>query len=158
MTFFTKRFDELSNSEIHEIFRLRSEVFVVEQNCVYQDIDGKDPVALHCYIQLENGDITAYTRIFDKGDYHSDKTSIGRVIVNPKYRRAGYGIQIMNYSIEQCEELFGKVSIEIGAQQYLRKFYNDLGFEETGHDYLEDGIPHTTLIFPADGFEKRTKA
>jgi ElaA protein len=137
---------------------LRAEVFVVEQNCIYQDIDGKDPLALHCFLVLTNGEIAAYTRIFDQKKYHLDKTSIGRVIVNPTQRREGYGIAIMKYAIAECERLFGQITIQIGAQQYLRKFYKDLGFEETGHDYLEDGIPHTTLLFPAHAFEKRTKA
>lgn len=156
MNFITKTFDELTNLEIHEILRLRSEVFVVEQNCVYQDIDGKDLDALHCFLVLENGEIAAYTRIFDQKKYHDEKTSIGRVIVNPTHRRKGFGIAIMDYSINECERLFGKIPVQIGAQQYLRKFYKELGFEETGHDYLEDGIPHTTLIFPSHAFQKRT--
>lgn len=156
MTFITKTFKDLTILELHEILRLRAAVFVVEQNCVYQDIDGKDVDALHCFLLLDNGEIAAYTRIFDQKKYHNDKTSIGRVIVNPAHRRKGYGIEIMKYSINECERLFGKIAIQIGAQQYLLKFYKAFGFEETGDDYLEDGIPHTTLIFPSDAFEKRT--
>lgn len=150
--YITQSFNDLDNNTLYELLRLRSEVFVVEQNCVYLDLDNKDQDALHCYIQLENGDITGYTRIFNIGKCYNDFTSIGRVIVNPQYRRQNFGKEIMKYSIKECEKIFGQHPIKIGAQQYLRKFYHELGFKETGNDYLEDGIPHTTLIFPKDGF------
>lgn len=138
-----KRFKELSLNELYSVLQLRAEVFVVEQNCVYQDIDGKDEKALHV-IGYYNGEIVAYTRIFDKG-YYFDETSIGRVVVSPKYRDKKWGYQLMQVSIDAIKEYFNDTKITISAQQYLTKFYQSLGFVQTSEVYLEDDIPHVQM-------------
>lgn len=138
-----KPFKELSLNELYSILQLRSEVFVVEQNCVYQDIDGKDEKALHV-IGYYNGEIVAYTRIFDKG-YYFDETSIGRVVISPKYRDKKWGYQLMQVSIDAINEYFNDTKITISAQQYLTKFYQSLGFVQTSEVYLEDDIPHVQM-------------
>lgn len=136
-----KSFDELTTTELYDLLQLRSEVFVVEQDCVYQDVDGKDQKAIHV-LGYDAGHLAAYTRIFKAGDYF-DMTSIGRVVVSPKSRGLDYGKEVMKASIA-----FAKAEhpIKISAQCYLKKFYNDLGFQETGKEYLEDGIPHMEMI------------
>lgn len=139
-----KTFYELSTEELYQILRLRSEVFVVEQDCVYQDIDNKDQKALHV-LGVKNGQVVAYTRIFKPGDYF-ENTSIGRVVVSPDERQYGYGKEIMKASLQAIEARFPKNTVEISAQSYLLKFYNDLGFTSFGDEYLEDGIPHTRMI------------
>ena len=140
-----KTFDELSTEELYQILRLRSEVFVVEQNCVYQDIDNKDQKALHV-LGLKNGGLVAYTRMFRPGDYF-ENASIGRVVVPKKQRKYGYGKQIMQVSLAALAQRFPKTSIEISAQKYLLKFYTDLGFTAVGEEYLEDGIPHVRMFY-----------
>ncbi|ADQ16885.1 GNAT family N-acetyltransferase [Leadbetterella byssophila] len=145
MTIACKPFDHLSIYELYDILALRSEVFVVEQNCPYQDPDGKDQKALHCIGRLA-GKIAAYTRIFDINQSYEGYLSIGRVIVNPEFRKMGLGKTIMEYSILQCRNLFGNHPIKIGAQLYLDKFYRELGFVPQGEPYMEDGIPHQIMI------------
>jgi len=141
-----KKFSELSTEEIYNILKLRSEVFVVEQNCVYQDIDEKDKKATHLFIE-KNNEIIAYTRIFKKGDYYEENPSIGRVVVSKKERGKNLGKAIMLSSIEFIKkELEGK-KIELSAQKYLDKFYKELDFYCEGEDYLEDGIPHQRMFY-----------
>ncbi len=139
-----KSFDELSTKELYELLQLRSEIFVVEQDCVYQDLDGKDQKALHI-IGTKNNSIVAYTRIFKAGDYMA-QACIGRVAVKDGERKHGYGIAIMKASIKAVEEQFGESSIALSAQTYLKRFYNSLGFQEKGGEYLEDGIPHVVMV------------
>ncbi|EIJ38166.1 putative acyltransferase [Galbibacter orientalis DSM 19592] len=139
-----KSFSAITKEELYEMLQLRSEVFVVEQDCVYQDIDYKDQKALHVLGKKE-GKLVAYTRIFNSGDYF-DNPSIGRVIVKMEERKFGYGHTIMKASIEAIYERFEKQDIEISAQCYLRKFYNSHGFTQTSEEYLEDGIPHIKMI------------
>jgi ElaA protein len=139
-----KSFSELSTIELYEILQLRSEVFVVEQDCVYQDIDFKDQKALHV-IGLKNNKIIAYTRIFKSGDYF-EKASIGRVVVAKNERINKYGYLIMKASIEAISTFFNETTIKISAQKYLKKFYESLRFEMIGEEYLEDGIPHIGMI------------
>jgi ElaA protein len=124
--------------------RLRSEVFVVEQDCVYQDLDNKDQKALHVVGSKDNK-VVAYTRIFKPGDYFKN-TSIGRVVVAADQRKYGYGKQIMLASLQAIEQRFPNTIVEISAQTYLLKFYTELGFERIGEEYLEDGIPHVKMI------------
>ena len=140
----TKSFANLSNIELYAMLRLRSEVFVVEQNCVYLDIDNNDLEAHHTLGWIGN-ELVASTRLFDKNIMYDNYQSIGRVLTAPKYRRTGAGKELMNYSIKECERLFGKGPIKIGAQFYLKKFYSELGFEQTGEIYLEDGIEHIPM-------------
>ncbi len=142
-----KSLEELRSTELYEILALRSEVFVVEQNCVYQDPDYKDLNAWHCR-GLYDGQLAAYTRIFDIGKSFEGYLSIGRVLVSPRFRKHGFGKAIMEYSIAECYRRFGKHAIKIGAQSYLEKFYTELGFQTSGPEYLEDGIPHKIMIMP----------
>jgi len=141
-----KKFSELSTEEIYNILKLRSEVFVVEQNCVYQDIDEKDQKATHLFIE-KNNEIIAYTRIFKKGDYYEENPSIGRVVVSKKERGKKLGKEIMLNSIEFIKKEMEGRKIELSAQKYLDKFYKDLDFYSEGEDYLEDGIPHQRMFY-----------
>ncbi|MFK5957511.1 MAG: GNAT family N-acetyltransferase [Lutibacter sp.] len=140
----TKSFSELTTNELYAILQLRSEVFVVEQDCVYQDVDGKDQKALHV-IGVKNNKIIAYTRIFKPGDYFT-KASIGRVVVAKKEREFGYGHVIIKHSIKAIKKYFNETSIKISAQTYLKKFYESHGFLKIGEEYLEDGIPHIGML------------
>ena len=141
----TKTFYELDTEDLYQILRLRSEVFVVEQDCVYQDIDNKDQNAIHLYYK-ENSEIVAYTRIFKAGDYY-ENPCIGRVVVSKKNRGKDLGKKIMIDSIEYIKQNIKGEKIELSAQKYLDKFYKDLCFYKIGEDYLEDGIPHQRMIF-----------
>ncbi|WP_299548974.1 GNAT family N-acetyltransferase [Seonamhaeicola sp.] len=140
----TKSFSELTTRELYDLLQLRSEVFVVEQNCVYQDIDGKDQNALHV-LGYKEGILVAYTRIFKPGDYFED-ASIGRVVVAKDQRKYKYGYHIMEASIQAVNQHFNLSKIKISAQVYLKTFYNNLGFNEVGEEYLEDDIPHIVMI------------
>ncbi len=140
----TKSFKELRTQELYKLLQLRSEVFVVEQDCVYQDIDGKDQKALHI-LGFENETLVAYTRIFKSGDYF-ENASIGRVVVAETKRDKQYGKLIMEASIKAIKDNFSRNKITISAQVYLKKFYSDLGFKADGEEYLEDNIPHIKMI------------
>lgn len=139
-----KYFKELTKQELYSILQLRSEVFVVEQDCVYQDIDGKDQNALHV-LGFKNDALVAYTRIFKAGDYFK-QSSLGRVVVSKNERQYKYGYDIMKASIKAIKDVFNETTIIISAQVYLKKFYNSIGFYELGKEYLEDGIPHIEMI------------
>lgn len=140
-----KTFQDLTTQELYDILQLRSEVFVVEQDCVYQDIDGKDQKALHV-IGYKAQKIVAYTRLFKPGDYF-EFASIGRVIVSQAQRKYKYGYDIMHASIDAVKTHYNKTEIKISAQCYLKSFYGNLGFKEIGDEYLEDGIPHIGMIY-----------
>ncbi|WP_053976553.1 GNAT family N-acetyltransferase [Mangrovimonas xylaniphaga] len=139
-----KYFSELTVPELYDLLRLRSEVFVVEQDCVYQDVDNKDQKALHV-LGYEGDTLVAYTRLFKPGDYF-EQASIGRVVVVANRRKHKYGYQIMENSFEAISEYFNEKTIKISAQCYLQQFYNNLGFKEIGESYLEDGIPHIAML------------
>ena len=141
-----KKFNELTVDELYAILQLRSEVFVVEQNCVYHDPDGKDQYAWHL-MGLQDGKLVAYARIFNAGVTYPDP-SIGRVVTSPKVRHAGIGKLLMNYSIRTTHEELGKSTITIGAQFYLRNFYTSLGFQQCSDIYMEDGIQHIKMFLP----------
>lgn len=140
-----KPFNELSIIELYNLLQLRSEVFVVEQDCVYQDIDRKDQNALHV-IGYKNDRIVAYTRLFKPGDYFK-ASSIGRVVVAKNQRQFKYGYNIMEASIKAIKTHFNVTEIKISAQCYLKNFYNNLEFFEIGEEYLEDGIPHIAMLY-----------
>jgi len=140
----TKEFSELSTNELYDILQLRSEVFVVEQDCVYQDIDSKDQKAIHV-LGFKNNKLVAYTRIFKPGDYFNE-ASIGRVVVAKNERSFDYGHKIMQVSVQVIEEKFQVSKIKISAQLYLKKFYETHNFKQIGEGYLEDGIPHIAMI------------
>ncbi|WP_422089828.1 GNAT family N-acetyltransferase [Tenacibaculum ovolyticum] len=144
MKFLIKNFKELTTSELYEILQLRSEVFVVEQDCVYQDIDRKDQKALHV-IGIKEDKIIAYTRLFNSGQYF-DTPSIGRVVVKDTERKYGYGHDLIKASIQAIVDNYSENKITISAQTYLQKFYESHGFVKVGEEYLEDGIPHIKMI------------
>ena len=139
-----KSFEELSKLELYKILRLRAEVFIVEQNCVYQDIDDKDHKAHHVML-LKEESIIGYTRIFNPDDYF-DEASIGRVVISQKERHNNYGSDLMNASINFIHNQLQEQVIKISAQCYLEKFYKGLGFIPKGESYLEDGIPHVAMF------------
>ena len=139
-----KKFDELSASELYSIMQLRNEVFVVEQNCVYQDADDKDQPSLHL-CGWDGAKLVAYTRILPAGIAFTE-VSIGRVVTSPAYRGTGAGRLLMQESIKLAFSLFNCNKIKIGAQVYLTQFYQSLGFTVCGPEYLEDGIPHIEMI------------
>ncbi len=139
-----KKFSELTISELYDLLQLRSEVFVVEQDCVYQDIDGKDQEALHV-LGKKNNKIVAYTRCFKPG-YYFEQAAIGRVVVKDAERRFGYGHEIMKASHQAISEAYQTAEIKLSAQQYLVKFYEFHGYQQIGEGYLEDGIPHIAML------------
>jgi len=142
-----KTFDELTNSELYAMLTLRSRVFVVEQNCVFLDMDGLDADSHHL-LGYANGQLAAYTRILPQGLAYPDYPSIGRVVTAPEVRKKAYGFALMQESVRRLYCLYGEGSIKIGAQLYLKKFYNSLGFEQSGPVYLEDDIEHIPMIKP----------
>lgn len=147
MKWILKKYDELTTEEFHNILQLRINVFVVEQNCPYPELDGKDKMAYHFFAFTEEKpkQILAYTRIFKPGDYYK-KAAIGRVVVHPDFRNKKLGYQLIIKSIQQVKKLFNTSAIKIGAQTYLKKFYESHGFIKIGEEYLEDGIPHIYMV------------
>ncbi|MEO6405445.1 MAG: GNAT family N-acetyltransferase [Ferruginibacter sp.] len=139
-----KHFDELTAKELYKILRLRSEVFVVEQNCVYLDIDNKDLESYHL-AGYDGKDLVAYARLLAPGVAFKE-ASIGRVATHPTFRKTGAGKQLLTQAIDACLILFPTKEIKIGAQLYLKKFYTDFGFTQSSELYLEDGIPHIEMI------------
>jgi len=146
MAWYCKEFNELSVSELYAIMKLRNEVFVVEQDCVYQDADDKDQGSFH-YQGWLNEKLVAYTRILPPG-LAFPEPSIGRVVTHPDSRMLGLGRELMLRTIEETIKLFGNIPIRIGAQVYLQKFYSSLGFQPSGEVYLEDNIPHIEMVRP----------
>ena len=138
-----KKFNELSLDELYEILKLRAEVFIVEQNCAYQDVDDVDKEAYHVYLKDE-GKIVGYLRVIDKGN-RLDEVSLGRVI--SLKRRQGIGTALMRTGIEVAKEKFGAKIIKIGAQAYAKPFYEGCGFKQISGEYLEDGIPHIYMLY-----------
>jgi ElaA protein len=139
-----KKFDELSTTELYAILQLRNEVFVVEQNCPYQDADDKDQKSLH-FMGWDGATLAAYTRIIPQGISYTEP-SIGRVVTSPGYRGTGAGKELMKRSIEHTINSFNCTQIKIGAQLYLRAFYEALGFVQCSEQYLEDNIPHIEML------------
>jgi ElaA protein len=138
-----KSFNNLTNIELYQILQLRSEIFVVEQNCVYQDMDFKDQKALHL-LGTNNDMIVAYCRLFKAADYF-ENASIGRVVVNQNYRDKKLGHDLMKAAIAGIFEHFNEKKITISAQLYLKKFYESHGFITTSKVYLEDDIEHIEM-------------
>jgi ElaA protein len=144
LNWYTKSFEDLSVSELYEILTLRSEVFVVEQNCVFLDMDHKDQQSQH-FMGWNEGDLVAYCRILPPGLSYIEP-SIGRVVSSPRYRKTGAGRQMMEKAIAITRQQFGDQPIRIGAQLYLSNFYASLGFQAQGDVYLEDGIEHVEMV------------
>lgn len=139
-----KLFEDLSVNELYQVLTLRSEVFVVEQNCVFLDMDQKDQDSRHLMVWMGT-DLAAYCRILPPGLSYQEP-SIGRVVSSPRHRRTGAGRFMMEQAIEKTRQLYGNQPIRIGAQLYLKNFYGSLGFEPQGDVYLEDGIEHIEMI------------
>ncbi|MDQ0592146.1 ElaA protein [Chryseobacterium ginsenosidimutans] len=139
-----KTFEEFTVSELYAVLKARIDVFVIEQNCPYPDLDNYDQKAIHIWAE-ENGDVLAYCRIFDKGIKYNE-TSLGRVLTTEKARGKSLGKLLIKYAVEIIENRFYTSEIRISAQDYLLKFYSDFGFVDTGKKYLEDDIPHTEML------------
>ena len=139
---FYRKFVSLSRKEIHDLFLLRSEVFVVEQNCVYQDIDGKDEKAEHVLVK-KNNKIIAYARVLEDRD--PNKILIGRIVVTKKERGNSLGGYLLDFILKKIYEEEPNRTIKISAQAHLEKFYKDHGFKRTSNTYMEDGIPHISM-------------
>lgn len=139
-----KTFTELTPDELYAILRLRSEVFVVEQNCVFLDMDNKDQKSHHL-MGWRDGALVGYSRLLRQGISYME-SSIGRVVTSPAARRLGVGRDLLNTSIATLYTLYGKQPIRIGAQCYLTKFYASFGFVPKGEIYLEDGIEHIEML------------
>ncbi len=140
-----KKFNELTTLELYKILKIRSEVFVVEQECIYNDIDEKDLKSIHMWIENE-GEIAAYIRVVEKGLSYPEP-SIGRVLVASNERGKGYAKKIVKEGIRYITEVWKEDKIIIGAQVYLNKFYTELGFKQTSEEYDEDGIPHMDMQY-----------
>jgi ElaA protein len=139
-----KQFDDLTPEELYQILQLRNEVFIVEQNCPYQDLDNKDLKAFHL-MGIQQNKLLAYSRLIAPGISYSE-SSIGRVVSSPSVRKSGIGKKLMTESITQIRNLFHTDTIRIGAQLYLKKFYESFGFIQDGDTYLEDNIPHIIMV------------
>ena len=137
-------FDSFPPLILYDVLRLRSEVFVVEQNCAFQDIDRQDLDAHHLLGYSEAGELVTYARLFDAGKCYAE-ASIGRVIVAQPFRRYGLGRELMRQALAHSDALFGPQANKIGAQQHLEGFYNEFGYEQCGPMYVEDGIPHIPM-------------
>jgi len=144
MEFTFKHFTELSTDELYDILKLRAEIFVVEQDCVYNDLDGHDKNAIHQFLK-KNDEIVAYSRLLKPGSRFAD-FSIGRVVVKESERGTGLGIRMMEEAKAYILNNWKAEKIKISAQKYLQKFYEDLGFVVVSDEYLEDGIPHYGML------------
>lgn len=145
MEFVTRDFNELTNTELYKLLQLRVAVFIVEQNCLYQDLDGKDLKSYHMLV-FDKEMLIAVTRLVPPGISYEGYASIGRVATHIDHRRKGLGRLLMEKSIEECERLFPGYNIKISAQTYLIPFYESLQFEKFGSEYLEDDMPHHAMI------------
>ena len=141
-----KSFESLELSELYALLRLRSEVFVVEQDCVYQDIDNHDQEAKHLLGFSADGQLIAYVRVLPAGAYF-ERISIGRVITALSERGKGLGIQLMQEAMDRAIKEWGEHPIQISAQEHLQRFYENFGFHSQGETYLEDGIPHIRMDY-----------
>ena len=138
-----KAFQELTTEELYELLRVRSEVFVVEQNCVYQDLDGDDQKSIHLWLTVQ-GKVVALARVCPAGT-HMKEISIGRVVTTE--RDKGYGKQIMLHAIDAAIEHFGATVIDIEAQEYAKGFYESVGFRQSSETFMLDGIPHIKMTW-----------
>lgn len=141
-----KYFTNLTNNELYAIMRLRQRVFVLEQNCAFVDCDNLDQPAWHLMCYTDNGILAAYCRLLPLHVAYPSYASIGRVVSEPDLRRGGYGRQIMAEALKNCEKLFGNAPLKIGAQLYLKHFYESFGFIAIGQVYIEDDIEHILMI------------
>ena len=141
-----KHFNDLSLSEFHDLIALRIQIFVIEQDCPYQEVDGKDKIAFHLFFKNEKDEMIATTRILPQGISY-EEVAIGRVVVHEDHRGTGLGNQLMADSMSFVEKQFVKVSVRLSAQKHLENYYGKHGFKSTGKEYLEDGIPHIEMLY-----------
>jgi ElaA protein len=146
LSIISKAFDELTVHELYDMLRLRSEVFVVEQNCVFPDMDDKDQLCHHILFYNEDKVLVATARLVPAGVSYLDLMSIGRIVTSQLVRGTGIGKQLVDFCIAECYRLFGSAPIRIGAQLYAKKFYESFGFEQSSEVYDEDGIDHIKMI------------
>ena len=137
-------FDQLSTRQLYSLLELRCDIFIVEQNCAYPDIDGKDQKAHHLLGYNRENILVAYLRILAPGVSFKE-TCIGRVVVKTAYRKGGIGSQLMSTGIEHCRRLYPDTGIRISAQAHLDDFYKSMGFEKVSDVYIEDGVPHVQM-------------
>ncbi len=149
MHFIFKYFDDLTPSELYDLLQLREEVFQIEQNCIYRDIDDKDRKCWHLLLYKESG-LAAYARLVPEGVSYNGYTSIGRVASKTIWRKEGYGKQLMEEAIEKLIQLYPDKDIKISAQAYLQKFYEGFGFVRVSEPYMEDDIPHIAMVKSVD--------
>lgn len=142
----TKTFQELTTDELFDMMALRQKVFVVEQDCPYQDADEKDKDSWHLFGLTEQGELVACLRIVPKGLSYADYISIGRVVLAQEFRGMKLGEELMAEGLKSIEKRHGKVAVKISAQEYLKRFYESFGFVQKGEGYLEDNIPHIAMI------------
>ena len=145
MQFILKHFNDLSVLELYDLLQLREEVFQIEQNCIYKDIDDKDKECYHLLFYKAK-ELVAYCRIVPKGISYDEYVSIGRVVSKPKYRKEGFGRLLMKEAMLQMQNLYPDSPIKISAQKYLQKFYESYGFVAEEEWYMEDDIPHIAMI------------
>lgn len=145
-----KSFDKLKVQELYDLLKLRSDVFVVEQNCVYSDQDDKDQEAIHV-LGYKRNRLLAYARILPIGSVENKYAMIGRIVIRQTIRGTGVGKELVSKSIDYCQHTFNELNIKISAQSHLKNFYQQQGFTKKGDDYLEDGIPHCAMILSANG-------
>ena len=145
-----KSFDKLKVQELYDLLKLRSDVFVVEQNCVYSDQDDKDQEAIHV-LGYKRNRLLAYARILPIGSAEEKYAMIGRIVTRQTIRGTGVGKELVRKSRDYCQHTFNELNIKISAQSHLKNFYQQHGFTKKGDDYLEDGIPHCAMILSANG-------
>lgn len=138
-------FNELTLSDLYAVLQLREQVFILEQACLYPDIDGKDYLAYHIMLKMD-GKLVAYARFFSLGSFYMEHASIGRVLVHPEYRKRALGHYLLRSALKEIEADFDKPSIKISAQTYLLSFYEQYGFKKISAEYLEDNIPHINML------------
>lgn len=144
-------FNQLTTQELYELSQLRQAIFVVEQDCPYLDLDGKDQQCWHLMGHAEDGTLAAYARLVPPGVSYPQAASIGRVVVEAGFRQKGLGIALMERAIAAVQERWGDAPLAISAQDYLLRFYQSLGFQPSEDRYLEDGIPHTKMWYTPKG-------
>ena len=141
-----KHFKELNIDELYAIMQLRQRVFVLEQNCAFVDCDDLDQPSWHLMCYTDGHKLAAYSRLVPLDAAYPGYTSIGRVVSDPKLRKEGYGKLLMAEALEQCQKLFGSIPLKIGAQLYLKRFYESYGFISLDDIYIEDGIEHVHMV------------
>lgn len=145
ITWHYKSFQDLTALELYKIIQQRINVFIIEQDCIYQDCDSKDLVSDHLWAEVD-GELAAYCRIVPPNVSYKNDVSIGRVISNLKFRGQNFGRQLLIYALEVLDNQSEGISVRISAQLYLKKFYESFGFEQVSDEYLEDDIPHIEML------------